>query len=263
MPLRTIIQWAWNCFGLKPTINLLLACFIRIKSFVTVLFSPFVSSFLFSDKLLQCRYDKISACQIPRRCAGTYEIVKVRKVCHDEQLHLHAKLFPRWIPFESLKGDARRNIWIARTRTTKSIIVFCFSCCYYWNLLKVNNPTACIPLQLLFNYRETEGNMDIVLFNDALEHLGAIHRIIRLDGGNALLVGVSGSGKKCLACLGAYIANAKTYEIVLRRGYGENEFRDDLKKLYTSMSTSKSDFMFLVCEDHIRDECEFLMFEIK
>nr|CAK6928266.1 unnamed protein product [Fasciola hepatica] len=108
--------------------------------------------------------------------------------------------------------------------------------------------------ELLFNYRETEGNMDVVLFNDALEHLGAIHRILRLDGGNALLVGVSGSGKKCLACLGAYIANAKTYEIVLRRGYGENEFREDLKKLYSGMSSTKSDYMFLLCEEHIRDE---------
>ncbi|VDP32319.1 unnamed protein product [Echinostoma caproni] len=110
--------------------------------------------------------------------------------------------------------------------------------------------------ELLFNYRETEGNIDVVLFNDALEHLGAIHRILRLDGGNALLVGVSGSGKKCLARLGAYIANTKTFEVVLRRGYGENEFRDDLKKLYTSMSSNKSDYMFLLCDEHIRDECE-------
>ncbi|KAF7232413.1 hypothetical protein EG68_10797, partial [Paragonimus skrjabini miyazakii] len=108
--------------------------------------------------------------------------------------------------------------------------------------------------ELLFNYRETEGNMELVLFNDALEHLGAIHRILRLDGGHALLVGVSGSGKKCLAKLAAYIANVKTFEIVLRRGYHEAEFREDLKTLYTNMSTNKDDHMFLVCEEHIRDE---------
>ncbi|KAA3673650.1 dynein heavy chain, axonemal, partial [Paragonimus westermani] len=108
--------------------------------------------------------------------------------------------------------------------------------------------------ELLYNYRKTEGNMEMVLFNDALEHLGAIHRILRLDGGHALLVGVSGSGKKCLAKLAAYITNVKTFEIVLHRGYHEAEFREDLKTLYTNMSTNKDDHMFLVCEELIRDE---------
>ncbi|CAH8459226.1 unnamed protein product [Dicrocoelium dendriticum] len=108
--------------------------------------------------------------------------------------------------------------------------------------------------ELLANYRESEGNMDMVLFNDALEHLSTVHRILRLDGGHALLVGVSGSGKKCLAKLAAFIANVKTFEITLRRGYNETEFREDLKTLYTNMSEDKVDHMFLVCEEHIRDE---------
>ena len=37
--------------------------------------------------------------------------------------------------------------------------------------------------------------MNLVLFDDALEHLTRIHRVIRMDKGNALLVGVGGSGK--------------------------------------------------------------------
>jgi len=37
--------------------------------------------------------------------------------------------------------------------------------------------------------------MNLVLFEDALEHLTRIHRVIRMDKGNALLVGVGGSGK--------------------------------------------------------------------
>ncbi|CAH8821196.1 unnamed protein product, partial [Trichobilharzia szidati] len=107
---------------------------------------------------------------------------------------------------------------------------------------------------LMSEYQESEGNLGVVLFNDALEHLSAMHRILRLDGGHALLIGISGSGKKCLARLAAFIAKIKPFEIILRRGYHEGEFREDLKKLYTAMSTTKEDYMFLVSEEHIRDE---------
>ena len=48
--------------------------------------------------------------------------------------------------------------------------------------------------------------MDLVLFNYALEHLLIILRIIRQPKGNALLVGMGGSGRKSFSYLGAFIA---------------------------------------------------------
>jgi len=51
-------------------------------------------------------------------------------------------------------------------------------------------------LQILSEYNDRNTPMNLVLFDDALEHLTRIHRVIRMDQGHALLVGVGGSGKQ-------------------------------------------------------------------
>jgi dynein heavy chain len=52
--------------------------------------------------------------------------------------------------------------------------------------------------------------MNLVLFNDALEHITKIHRIIRFNRGSALLVGFGGSGKQSLTRLATYLG---TYDM--------------------------------------------------
>uniref|UniRef100_A0A8C6Y8I9 Dynein axonemal heavy chain 10 n=1 Tax=Naja naja TaxID=35670 RepID=A0A8C6Y8I9_NAJNA len=73
--------------------------------------------------------------------------------------------------------------------------------------------------EILEEYNEVNTKMNLVLFDDALEHLTRVHRIIRMDRGHALLVGVGGSGKQSLARLAAYTAGCEVFEIVLSRGY--------------------------------------------
>ncbi|XP_053136194.1 dynein axonemal heavy chain 10 [Hemicordylus capensis] len=108
--------------------------------------------------------------------------------------------------------------------------------------------------EILEEYNELNTKMNLVLFDDALEHLTRVHRIIRMDRGHALLVGVGGSGKQSLARLAAYTAGCEVFEIVLSRGYGENNLREDLKSLYVKLGLENKVMIFLFTDAHVAEE---------
>ena len=108
--------------------------------------------------------------------------------------------------------------------------------------------------ELLFEYNEKNLKMTLVLFEDALEHLFRVHRILRMDRGHALLVGVGGSGKQSLARLAAWTARYSVFEITISRGYGEDQLREDLKKLYTLVGLECKKVMFLFTDAHVVEE---------
>ena len=86
--------------------------------------------------------------------------------------------------------------------------------------------------------------MNLVLFDDCLDHLVRVHRLMRLPRGNALLVGVGGSGKQSITRLAAYTANCDVFSVTLTRGYNEALFRDDLKSLYAMIVDKPVAFLF-------------------
>ncbi|CAM4852615.1 unnamed protein product [Rotaria socialis] len=108
--------------------------------------------------------------------------------------------------------------------------------------------------EILQEYNEQYARMNLVLFEDALEHLTRIHRVIRMDKGNALLVGVGGSGKSSLTRLATFSAGCEIFEIKLSRGYNESSFREDLKILYNKLGIENKKIVFMFGDQHVAEE---------
>ena len=62
----------------------------------------------------------------------------------------------------------------------------------------------------LGEYNESNAIMDLVLFKQAILHITRINRIIQNPGGNAMLIGVGGSGKQSLCRLAAFIGDCQS-----------------------------------------------------
>ncbi|KAL5020432.1 hypothetical protein ScPMuIL_003324 [Solemya velum] len=99
--------------------------------------------------------------------------------------------------------------------------------------------------------------MKLVFFLDAVEHVSRIARMIRQDRGNALLVGVGGTGKQSLTRLAAHMCSYRCFQIELCRGYDYLAFHEDLKKLYNFAGIQNEHTVFLFTDTQIVVE-EFL-----
>ena len=102
------------------------------------------------------------------------------------------------------------------------------------------------------NYNTAEmKDMDLTFFDDAVAHLARICRILRQPRGNALLVGVGGSGRHSLCSLASFICSMDCRGIVIVRNYGVNEFRDDVKKLLVDCGARNKQIVFLLSDNQL------------
>ena len=93
--------------------------------------------------------------------------------------------------------------------------------------------------------------MDLVLFEDAMSHICRINRILESPRGNALLIGVGGSGKQSLSRLAAYISSMEVFQITLRKGYGIPDLKLDMANLYQKTGLKNLATAFLMSDAQV------------
>jgi dynein heavy chain len=96
--------------------------------------------------------------------------------------------------------------------------------------------------------------MNLVIFDDALQHLLKVTRIINTPAGNALLVGVGGSGKQSLTKLASFICQQFFFQISLNKSYGDNQLKDDIKALYEKAGPMGQSVTFILTDAEIKKE---------
>ena len=96
--------------------------------------------------------------------------------------------------------------------------------------------------------------MSLVLFQDCIDHMSRVARIVAQPRGNALLVGVGGSGKQSVTRLASHVAGAACEGIELTRNYNLENFREDLKELFFRAGLEGENVAFLLNGSQIVDE---------
>ncbi len=87
--------------------------------------------------------------------------------------------------------------------------------------------------------------MNLVFFSDCCKHLARTCRILRQPRGNALMVGVSGIGRKSAARLAALMQEITPFSIEITKSYDLTTFNEDIKTMMFQVAKDvKTMFLF-------------------
>ena len=104
-----------------------------------------------------------------------------------------------------------------------------------------------------YNMMQSNG-MGLVFFSSAIQHLTRIARILRQPRGNALLIGVGGSGRQSLTRLASFIAGYKCVSVEMTRGFGEADWKEQLKRILETAGCENKPVTFLLTDSQIARE---------
>jgi len=94
--------------------------------------------------------------------------------------------------------------------------------------------------------------MNLVLFDYAIEHLLRISRILRMAKGNALLVGMGGSGRQSLTKLASFMCEFSSFDIEVPKNYNKEMWREDMKNLLRGCGGDDKKQVFLMSDSQMK-----------
>jgi len=111
----------------------------------------------------------------------------------------------------------------------------------------------------LNEYNECNAMMDLVLFEQAMFHITRINRIIQNPGGNAMLIGVGGSGKQSLCRLAAFISDFEVKQLAITSKFKVDDLKEELRAMYIACGVKGTQIVFLMTDSQIVNE-QFLVY---
>ncbi|RUP48413.1 dynein heavy chain [Jimgerdemannia flammicorona] len=102
-------------------------------------------------------------------------------------------------------------------------------------------------------FYEEELDVQLVLFNDVLDHVLRIDRVFRQPQGHLLLIGVSGSGKTTLSRFVAWMNGLTVFQIKVHNKYGGADFDDDLRTVLRKAGCKGEKICFIMDESNVLD----------
>ena len=94
--------------------------------------------------------------------------------------------------------------------------------------------------------------MNLVMFDFAIDHLLHISRILRMSKGNALLVGMGGSGRQSLTKLATSMCDFSVFDIEITKNYNKELWREDLKNLLRAAGVQDKRQVFILTDSQLK-----------
>ena len=105
----------------------------------------------------------------------------------------------------------------------------------------------------LKTFYEEELDVPLVLFDDLLDHVLRIDRILRQPQGHLLLVGVSGAGKTTLTRFVAWLNGLSIFRVKVHAKYTAQNFDDDLRIVLRRAGCKGERIVFIMDESNLLD----------
>lgn len=94
--------------------------------------------------------------------------------------------------------------------------------------------------------------MNLVMFDYAVGHLLHVARILRMSKGNALLVGMGGSGRQSLTKLATFMCDFNIFDIEITKSYNKELWREDLKNLLRAAGVQDRKQVFILTDSQLK-----------
>ena len=105
----------------------------------------------------------------------------------------------------------------------------------------------------LKEFCEEELDVELVLFNEVLDHVLRIDRVFRQPQGHLLLIGVSGAGKTTLSKFVAWMNGLTIFQIKVHNRYTAANFDEDLRQVLRRAGCRNEKICFILDESNVMD----------